>query len=165
MTASNYQKEYATQRVLTASPMELVCILYETGIQAVDQAITAQHAGDVIERGRAVSKAIEVLAELQASLRHDVREEYSRTLAELYTYMRLQLMRAHAEQSLGLLSEVSRLLSTLLEGWRGALKQTRSAPAADSSVTSSDIAVLPNESNPYSPEPVCSGSECRSWQL
>jgi len=165
MALDNHQNEYISHRVLTASPMELVCILYETGIQAVDRAIEAQHSGDVIERGRAVSKAIEVLAELQASLRHDVREEYSHTLAGLYTYMRGQLMRAHAEQSLSLLREVGRLLNTLLEGWAGAMEQVKPGNGEKCAVSPSEPAAIFSASNPYSGDSVRMNAACRTWQL
>jgi flagellar protein FliS len=165
MMPANRQNEYVSLRVLTASPMQLVRILYETGVQAVDKAIEAQHSGDVIERGRAVSKAFEVLAELQASLRHDVQEEYSKTLAGLYSYMQRQLMRAHAEQSLSLLNEVSRLLNTLMEGWVGAMEQMESGRVPDRSVNAPEPDTVFSAPNPYSGDPVHSGSECRSWQL
>jgi len=164
MSPVNGQREYIKQRVLTASPVELVQILYETGIQALDRAIDAQNSGDVIERGRAVSKAIEVLSELQASLRHDVSEQYSRTLSGLYSYMRTQLMRAHAEQSLSVLQEVARLFNTLLEGWSGAMARLDASQAEDSEVAGERVAML-SVSDPYSGDSGYLAGDCRSWQL
>src|SRR5690349_10133133 len=99
MTSHKRQKEYISNRVMTASPMELVRILYEASVQSVDEALSALHSGDILARGEAVNKAIEILAELRMSLRRDVQEEYSNTLAELYGYIQHQLIRAHAEQS------------------------------------------------------------------
>lgn len=165
MTPLNRQKEYIAHRVLTASPMELVRILYEAGIQALGQAIEAQHSGDVIERGRAISKAVEILSELQASLRHDVREEYSRTLGGLYTYMRTQLMRAHAEQSLTILQEITRLLNTLMEGWIGAMEQLESGAGADSASENCEHVTVFSGSDPYSGDSGCLIVQGRSWQL
>lgn len=162
MTSDNRQREYITQRVLAASPMELVRILYETGAQAVARAIEAQHAGDIIERGRAISKTIEVLSELQASLRHDVSEEYSRTLAGLYSYMRSQMMRAHVEQSVPILQEVSRLLNTLLEGWTGAMANMESRDSEQGDAGTAEPVAVFSGSDPYSGD---RSAECRSWQL
>ena len=51
----NRQNEYLLQRVETASPVELIRILYGA-LQAVDQASLALHAGDILKRGRAVTK-------------------------------------------------------------------------------------------------------------
>ncbi len=123
MTPSSRQKEYLSIRIATASPMELVRLLYEGAVQSVQEAIRALHSGDILSRGQAVNKAIEILAELRVSLRKDVAEQYSNTLGELYGYIQHQLIRAHAEQSESLLQEASRLLTTLLEGWAGAMEK------------------------------------------
>src|SRR5215472_4983058 len=117
MALSSPQQEYVSHRVRTASPLDLIRILYESAVQSVDEALTALHSGEILKRGAAVTKAIEVLSELRASLRFDVQQEYCNTLAGLYTYMQQQLIRAHAEKSESLLAEVSRLLHTLLDGW------------------------------------------------
>jgi hypothetical protein len=45
--------------------------------------------------------------------------DLSRTLLELYAYMSGRLLTANMEQSDPPLAEVSKLLSTLLEGWMG----------------------------------------------
>jgi flagellar secretion chaperone FliS len=150
MIPSNYHQEYLSTRVLAASPVELIRILYEGAVQAVDQALVALHSGDILGRGRSVSKAIEILAELQVSLRPGgAQQQYANTLRELYGYMQRQLMRGHSEQSEKMLQEVSRLLNTLLEGWAGAMNQpeTVTSPA------------------PYLPETVGASSQGRSWQL
>ena len=92
MTSSTRQKEYLAIRIETASPMELVRILYEGAVQSVEEAIRALHSGDILGRGQAINKAIEILAELRVSLRRDVEEQYSNTLAELYGYIQHQLI-------------------------------------------------------------------------
>lgn len=165
MISRNRQKEYISNRVMTASPMELVRILYEASVQSVDEALAALHAGDILARGQAVNKAIEILAELRMSLRRDVQEEYSNTLSELYGYIQHQLIRAHAEQSESLLREVSRLLSTLLEGWSGAMEKLAAREETRYVEEQRHAADPVMASNPYSPEPPALRLESRSWQL
>ncbi|HEX6895786.1 MAG TPA: flagellar export chaperone FliS [Bryobacteraceae bacterium] len=128
-SAVNRQKEYLRHRVESASPAQLVCMLYETAIQSTEEALDALRSGDILKRGQAVNRATEVLFELQGSLRHDVQKEYSDNLASLYSYLQRQLSRAHAEKSEELFQEVSRLLQTLLEGWQGAVQNLASAAA------------------------------------
>src|SRR5260370_16487199 len=99
MPPLNRQKEYLTMRIASASPMELVRILYEGAVQSVHEAVRALHCGDILGRGEAVNKAIEILAELRVSLRRDVEEQYSNTLADLYSYIHPQLIRAHPHHS------------------------------------------------------------------
>jgi flagellar protein FliS len=180
MPHPNQHHEYITQRVQTASPLELIRILYEAALQTVDEALRALQSGDILGRGRAVTKTIEILSELQIALRYDVQKEYCSTLAGLYGYMQSQLIRAHSEQSESLLLEVSRLLHTLLEGWTGAMENLSSdrttvdnlnsdplvhaSPARQQGDTS-PYASAPSDQNPYSAELVSPGSQGRSWQL
>jgi flagellar secretion chaperone FliS len=160
----NRQKEYVAQRILSASPIELIRMLYDGAVQAMDEAVAALRSGDIHARGQAVTKAVEILSELRASLRRDVQEEYWNTLGELYGYMQRQLIRAHAEQSESLLLEVSRLQNTLLEGWAGAMDKLASAhsPAPQESFEAAEVLSV---SNPYSAVPASSRVESRSWQL
>jgi flagellar protein FliS len=164
MTPMSRQKEYLAIRISTASPMELVRILYEAAIQSVHEAIRALHSGDILARGQAVNKAIEILAELRVSLRRDVQEQYSNTLGELYGYIQHQLIRAHADQSENLMEEALRLLNTLLEGWSGAMEKMTGTEQAGSTSGNGQLADPVIASNPYSSQPALS-LESRSWQL
>ena len=165
MTPLNRQKEYLTIRITSASPMELVRILYEGAVQSVHEAVRALHCGDILGRGEAVNKAIEILAELRVSLRRDVEEQYSNTLAELYSYIQHQLIRAHAEQSESLLQEASRLLTTLLEGWAGAMEKSGASQEAGDTKEAGQAADPVTVANPYSSQSPGLGLENRSWQL
>ena len=155
-------KEYQVQRVLTASPVELVGILYETALQAVDEALVALVSSDIAARARAITKAIEVLCELRASLRREVNPQYCDTLAGLYDYLQRQLMQAHSDKSGRLLQEVSRLLQTLLEGWTGAIRNLGAVKDAEPATATDDFAAVVNAQNPYSASAPSPG---RSWQL
>ena len=174
MPLANPHQEYLTQRVQSASPVELIRILYEAAVQSVDEAVRALQSGDILKRGRAVTKTVEILSELRIALRYDVQPEYCRTLGGLYGYMQSQLIRAHSEQSESLLLEVSRLLQTLLDGWTGAIENLNSAPRQDSgpladargSATAVSVAAAgAGAPNPYSAEPEGPLPLVRSWQL
>jgi flagellar protein FliS len=166
MAPSNPQSEYITQRVLGASPMELIRLLYESALQSVDRALRALYSGDILERGRSINRAIEILTELRASLRHDVHPEYCATLAGLYTYMQSQLVRAHAERSEVPLQEVTRLIQTLLDGWNGAMTKLSAGQdsAAEPEAKPEPLRVTEPEPNRYSTESAAAPSG-RSWQL
>jgi flagellin-specific chaperone FliS len=126
--------------------------------------VRALRSGDIVGRGRAVNKTIEILGELQSALRHDVSAEYCSTLAGLYGYMQGQLIRAHSEKSEDLFLEVSRLLGTLLEGWTGAIARLESGREVVAETADSQ-ASAPSEKNPYSGEPLGAAARGRSWQL
>src|SRR5579864_2006072 len=107
------QNGYLAERVLSASPMELVRMLYEGALSSVDLAIEMLRAGEIIARGKAIAKATDIINELRASLRKGPQPEYASRLAELYGYMIVRLQEAHSKKSERPLAEVSRLLRSL----------------------------------------------------
>jgi flagellar protein FliS len=163
MPLPNHHQEYLKHRVQAASPVELIRILYEAAVQSMDVAVRALQSGDILKRGEAVTKTIEILSELRIALRYDVQPEYCKTLAGLYSYMQSQLIRAHSEQSENLLLEVSRLLQTLLDGWNGAMENLNSGEQRESKAELNVRAQAASVQNPYSSGPVDSAPLVRSW--
>jgi flagellar protein FliS len=114
---SNAQDVYLESRVLSADPLELVQLLYQGALDAVENARQRLRQGDIAARSRQIAKAGAILTELACSLDPAAGGEFSRTLLELYDYMQRRLLEANIAQSEPILAEVSRLLATLLEGW------------------------------------------------
>ena len=110
---------YVESRVLSADRLELVRLLYEAAMSAVLDARRHLAEGAIAERSRAISKAWEILVELDRALDHTRGGEISTRLAALYEYMQRRLMEANFRQSDGPLVEVLGLLSTVAEGWEG----------------------------------------------
>lgn len=170
MLPASPQSEYLKQRVTTASPVELILILYQTAVETVDQALAALRSGDILRRGQLVGKAVDILSELRLSLRREVDPAYCDTLTGLYGYLQRQLLRAHGERSEIYFQEVARLLRTLLEGWAGAMRNLGSGlddarPAEQSPAERADPAPAVSPLPPYSEEPARASSPSRSWQL
>src|ERR1700684_2388161 len=130
MTPSNPHKEYIASRVAAATPVELTRMLYEGVVQAVREALTAHRGGDILARGNAVTKAVQILGELRFSLRRDVAPQYCDTLSGLYGYLQNRLIQAHADKSEPMLQEVLQLVQTLLTGWIGAMQNLSALDAA-----------------------------------
>lgn len=167
MTPTDAHKEYLASRVAAATPVELTRMLYEGAVQAVDEAIVAHRAGDILARGNAVTKAVQILGELRFSLRRDVAPQYCDTLSGLYGYLQNRLIQAHAERSESMLQEASRLIQTLLDGWIGAMKNLGGVPASlpqeQFPATSEPAAV--SVSNPYCADPAPQEPLNRSWEF
>lgn len=104
-------------RVLAATPLELVVILYDEAIQAVRAARGHLVAGNIRQRSRAVSKAISILIELSRSLNFEAGGELSRRLAGVYGFMRNSLMEANFRQTDDGLATTENLLISLREAW------------------------------------------------
>lgn len=123
---NNARDAYLESRILSAGPMELVRMLYQTAAGSVRDARRHLEAGDVLARSRAISKASQVLLELTASLDFERGGEIAPRLARLYDYMLRRLTDANFRQADAPLAEVLALLATLSEGW----DSIQSQPAA-----------------------------------
>ena len=121
---SNPYQQSLDLEVLTASPIELVVLLYQGAIVAIDAAKRSLGERDIKERSRQITKACSLLWELTSSLNPAVAPELSGQLSELYGYMHRRLCQANIEQRTEPLDDVRTLLSTLLVGWRLAEQQT-----------------------------------------
>jgi len=167
MTPTNPHKEYVASRVAAATPVELTRMLYEGAVQAVREALTAHRGGDILARGNAVTKAVQILGELRFSLRRDVAPQYCDTLSGLYGYLQNRLIQAHAEKSESMLQEVLQLVQTLLEGWIGAMQNLEASAGTGKEA---EPAVASGASNPYSSPyssttPAPAEPQNRSWQF
>lgn len=173
MTPTDPHKEYVVSRVAAATPVELTRMLYEGAVQAVREALTAHRGGDILARGNAVTKAVQILGELRFSLRRDVAPQYCDTLSGLYGYLQNRLIQAHAEKSESMLQEVLQLIQTLLEGWIGAMQNLDALDAGiagKAEATAPEPVAASGASNPYS-SPYSSAKatpaepQNRSWQF
>jgi flagellar protein FliS len=113
-----WKDAYLDSRVLSADPIELVHILYEHTLAMVGDARRHLAAGDIPARGRAISRAIAAIDELDGSLDRQAGGSISRNLASLYQYMRRRLVTANIRQEDAPLEEVESLLRTLGEAWK-----------------------------------------------
>jgi flagellar secretion chaperone FliS len=122
-----WQETYLENQVLTASPLELVRMLYRGAIDFVVQARRCLAAGDIAGRSKAIDRVQAILDELRGSLDPNAAAEISQNLSALYTYMRTRLTEANLLQKDAPLAETESLLTTLYKAWESA-----EAPAAES---------------------------------
>jgi flagellar secretion chaperone FliS len=115
----NAHDTYLEERVLSADPVELIQMLYQAALTAVADARRHLAERQILVRAQSVSKACNILVELNTSLDFDRGGEITVRLSQLYGYMHRRLVEANLRQSDELLAEVSGLLSTLMEGWAG----------------------------------------------
>lgn len=123
MSFEHPYQAYVEGSVIGGNPLGLVVALYEGTIAAVRSAKECLAAGDTWGRSKATSKGVELLTELLVSLDHREGGEISANLQRLYSYLQCRLLDAHAAKSLQPLDEAERLLTTMLEGWRGAAEK------------------------------------------
>ncbi|MGD0669897.1 MAG: flagellar export chaperone FliS [Bryobacteraceae bacterium] len=133
---------YLESRILSADPIELIRLLYQTGVSAVQDARRHLAEGKILERSKAITKASQVIIQLGVALDHERGGEISRRLAALYDYMLRRLTEANFQQRDEPLAEVLSLLATLAEGWEG----VRPAPKPE-------VEAEPASANRWNPSP------------
>ncbi len=128
MSPAAYARQYQTQAVLSASPGQLVLMLYDGALRFLRQAVDAfSPSTDEIKRiaqvHTALSKAGAILAELQANLNHEAGGDYAANLDRLYDYYQRRLHDANMKKDVEGVQEVLRLLTELRDGWAEMLRQ------------------------------------------
>ena len=117
MSANPYDA-YRENEVLMADPLHLVRLLYEGALDAIAEARRWLHAEDPVSRSNAITRAQNILLELQSALDIERGGEIAKNLDELYGYLQSKLLEANVQQNDEPLAESSKLLGNLLEGWR-----------------------------------------------
>ena len=101
----------------TASPHKLIQMLLEAALDKIAKAKGLIANKQIAEKGNQISTVVSIIDALRASLNHSVGGEISENLESLYDYMIIKLTEANANNDLGLLDEVSKLLREIKEGW------------------------------------------------
>jgi flagellar secretion chaperone FliS len=115
-----FENPYAVSletKVYSATPLELVRMLYDAAVDSVRAARQHLAQGNIAERSRAITKTYRILAELYGALDRQRGGELSARLAALYDYMQRRLLDANFRQTDEGLAEVEKLLLPLQEAW------------------------------------------------
>lgn len=126
---TNTLNAYLEQEIMSADPLQLVCMLYQAAIMEVREARRYLAATNIPARAAAITKASNIVGELISSLDREAGGELSERLTALYGYVLNRLLDANMQQADAPLAEVLGLLTTLCEGWQGALAEKRAVPA------------------------------------
>lgn len=107
---------YRANSILTASPQQLVVMLYDGAHRFLVQAAAALRAGDQDAARERLGRAEAIVDELVATL--DMSQgEVAERLAGIYLYCRRLLAEAHVAQDPAPIEQVDGLLAELREAW------------------------------------------------
>jgi len=113
---------YLEEKTLSARPLELVAMLYSKAIDEIREARRQLAERNIPLRSKAISKACDLIGELDGSLNMEAGGDLSERLRGLYRYCLVKLLDANLHQADEPLAEVLGLLSTLSEGWQAIAK-------------------------------------------
>lgn len=117
-SAETYAKVGLETSVAAADPHRLILMLFDGALLAIATAGNALQEGRVADKGRAISRAIDIVSSgLRASLNFSAGDELPNRLAALYDYMAARLVHANLNNDPAALKEVSRLLGEIKSAW------------------------------------------------
>lgn len=108
---------YRKNAVETASPLQLVVMLYDGALRFMDAGRRAMVAGNRWEKNQNLQRAQRILAELMSSLDMDKGEEVAKNLFALYSFCYSRLVEANLEDDTNLIDQPIRVLTELRDSW------------------------------------------------
>jgi flagellar secretion chaperone FliS len=128
MTAPALRARYLRDTVATASPQQLLVMLYDRLALDLERAASALAAGDRAEAGAQLQHAQDIVFELRSSLQVDVWEGGPR-LAALYTWLIGELVQANVKGDRNRVASCLQVVEPLRDAWRQAAATLAASPA------------------------------------
>lgn len=115
---SAYRQVGVQSMVDSASPQQLIKMLFDGLLASINAARGAIERGDINEKVRHIGKAVRILQEgLLGALDREKGGELAGNLASLYEYCTTRLTLANARNDASMVVEVAGLVSTVAQGW------------------------------------------------
>ena len=108
---------YLQQMVETATPIQLIGLLFRRGSELMDDAEAALNARDFERANDALVKAQRIVAELISSLDMEKGGEIAVNLHRLYTFVWERLLHANLRKAVGPLQEAKTVWKELQSLW------------------------------------------------
>lgn len=135
MPPRNPWESYRRIATQTAPPGQLILMLYEGAIRALEQALRGFGSDDPATANATIhngtQRAIEIIRELNYSLNMEKGGECAATLRRLYDYFERRLFESNLRKERTGIEEVLRHLNTLRDAWATMLSQQGGLTAAE----------------------------------
>lgn len=157
----NAARAYLQTQVTTTNPGDVVVLLYGGAIKFLQQAKQKMKERDMEQKGLLISKALDIIGELEASLNTEKGGELGENLHKLYFYCNTRLLLANLKLDPKLIDEVITILSGLKAAFEeiknqnpatfstGASTMSASAPAFTAPAMSTPTTTMRYARNAY----------------
>jgi flagellar secretion chaperone FliS len=108
---------YKQQSILTATPGQLVVMLYDGCLRFLNQSAHAMREGDLAEAGRRMARGEAIIEELLSTLDLEQGGVIASRLQGIYVFCHRQLMEARLQRDADKIDTVVRLLGELRDSW------------------------------------------------
>ena len=108
---------YQINDISTSSQGQLILMLYDGALQAVNQAIQCMSRKEIAEQSRHILKAQDIINELSSALDMKQGGEVAKTLDQLYQFVLNQLIQANITSDTMYLESIIKVLTPLRDAW------------------------------------------------
>ncbi|PID72061.1 MAG: flagellar export chaperone FliS [Desulfobulbus propionicus] len=122
---SAYTNQYLVNTVNSASPEQLMLMLYDGAIRFLSQGIISIENGMLDKRAYFINKASAIISEFSATLDRSQDAELADNLDALYGYMLNRLLDGNKNNDTEALIEVKNMLSDLRSTWGQAIERNK----------------------------------------
>jgi flagellar protein FliS len=120
---------YRRTEAQSASPLQLIVMLYDGALRYLSEARSAQAAGNMRARNQALRRVNDIVAECHSSVDLERGGSVAVELDRLYSYISGRLLDVTVKRDTTAIDEVHKLMTTLRGAWAEAATQTSSVPA------------------------------------
>jgi len=119
---SGYTNQYLATTVNSASPEQLMLMLYDGAIRFISLGVQAIENGAIDKRAYYINKASAIVTEFAATLDRSQNAQLAEDLDALYNYMLSRMLQANLRNDAAPLMEVKHLLTDLRATWAQAIE-------------------------------------------
>jgi flagellar secretion chaperone FliS len=114
---------YKETSVLTASPTNLVVMLYEGAIRFLTRAASDIRKRDLVSKAESVSRGVAIIQHLRFTLDMEKGQNIARELDRLYEYALSRVLEGSSRLDAAAIDEAVKVLSNLLPAWEEIAKK------------------------------------------
>lgn len=120
---------YRRTEAQSASPLQLIVMLYDGALRFLSEARAAQATGNLRKRNEALRRVATIVAECHSALDLERGGAVAAELDRLYTYISSRLIDVNVKRDATAIEEVHKLMTTLRGAWAEAATQSAVTPA------------------------------------
>jgi flagellar protein FliS len=136
--ATALENPYLRDAVLTATPEQLQLMLYDGAIRFCNQARDAIQRKDFEASYERLTRAQNIILEMQNGLRHDVNPELCGRVASIYGFLYRKLLDANIHRSIADIDDALRVLQVERETWQILVEKVARVRESGQDLTTAD---------------------------
>lgn len=116
-----YLNQYKNNQIFSASPEQIMIMLYDGAIRFLTQAMQGIDDGNIELKNHGINRAMAIVMEFRNTLDHNIGGEIAANLDALYDFMIREMIQANIKKDRQKLETVHTMLSDLRDTWKEAI--------------------------------------------